>query len=285
MLPVVLTDAGQRLAAAAAACVAPEGDADAAFERRLATIAAYALVSLVACAALRAASHALSPVLLPRTWAALSTKDREGWHTNVVSAWAALAVPVFAIPAVLAYSGGNLVDTAPSEDSLRGTGLSVGYMLFDFLVLVINFRVQFKLWGGSQYALYVVHHILSFLIWPYAVANARGVKFVNYFLLSEASNVFMVSRYFCKRLGMTESSPVYVTVCVLWLLSFFALRIVPIPTLLDTYVNGNFDTFGPVELYVSSATLPIPSMLNMYWFYQMAMVGVRMLSPKEKKAA
>ena len=102
------------------------------------------------------------------------------WLSNLVASYPAVFVTAFALPACLSGGdfGGSWVAPATPE-ILRGTGVSLGYMLFDLSLLVLDREKQIKAWGRRDWTLYLWHHALSVLVWPYGVAKGVGVKFIG----------------------------------------------------------------------------------------------------------
>jgi hypothetical protein len=124
-----------------------------------------------------------------------------------------------------------------------------------------------KAYGGlSPYVLFLFHHTLSLLAWPYAVSAGRCTYFVNFFLVSEVTNVNLSLRWFLMKTGKGEESRAYFINGVLWIPLFFAVRVAVIPDLVDQYWNSDWSKLGPIETWAARTLLPVPVGLNVYWF-------------------
>ena len=82
--------------------------------------------------------------------------------------------------------------------------------------------------------------------------------------------------------------PLEQPVGVLWIASFFVVRVLPVPWLLYVYARTMLlqsATCGlsATELVVGAVTLPIPIGLNLFWFWLMMKKVQRMLSRASKK--
>ena len=227
----------------------------------------HALLALTLCLGIFIASKVVSPVLFGKTLAKLEPFERKIWHTNMVTFFPTFAVTYFAAPAIMEYTGVRYSFVHPAtHDTLKGCGMSLGYMFWDLMVLITDPVGQMKAYGGlSPYVLFLFHHTLSIAAWPYAVSAGRCVYFVNYFLASEVTNVNMTLRWFLMKTGL-EGSRVYFWNGILWIPLFFAVRVAVIPNLVDQYWNSDWSALGPVETWAARLLLPIPVGLNVYWF-------------------
>jgi hypothetical protein len=123
-------------------------------------------------------------------------------------------------------------------------------------------------------------------VWPYCFATSSGVFFVVYFIATEVTNIwqnlFLLSNKVDLLPGGAQTGLV---VGVLWALSFFAVRVVPVPWLVYIYskifvIQGcGMTTFQRV---LGLVTIPIPICLNLYWFYLILRKARSMLFGKKK---
>lgn len=106
---------------------------------------------------------------------------------------------------------------------------------------------------------------------------------VRRFLLSEASNVALVMRTILIKLdvgGRLNSS-----VSLLFIASFFVVRILPLPMLAYLLFTGipGLTHLTSFERLISWTTGPLPLLLNMYWFWQAITGLIKFLSKKPAK--
>ena len=87
------------------------------------------------------------------------------------------------------------------------------------------------------------------------------------------------------QLNKDVKSPLETVVGVLWMASFFVVRVLPVPWLLYVYTRTVLMQSGgcglsAAELLVGGLTVPIPIGLNLFWFWLMVKKVQRMLSRK-----
>ena len=246
----------------------------------------HALLALSVCLLIFVLSKLLSPRLFRKALSKLEPFERKIWHTNMVTFFPAFAVTYYAWPAIVAYDGAKYDFLHPaSVDTLKGCGMSLGYMFWDLVVLLADPKDQMKAYGGlSPYVLFLFHHTLSLLAWPYAVSAGRCTYFVNYFLVSEVTNANLSLRWFLmKSTNAGEASLAYFINGIVWIPLFFAVRVCVIPELVDRYVNGDWSKLGPIETYAARFLLPVPVALNVYWFGLIVTTAYGALFGKESK--
>mmetsp|Transcript_3545 Transcript_3545/g.7972 ORF Transcript_3545/g.7972 Transcript_3545/m.7972 type:complete len:140 (-) Transcript_3545:401-820(-) len=132
------------------------------------------------------------------------------------------------------------------------------------------------------------HHCISLVMWPYSVLTHKSTLFVTFYLCTEVTNVGQNLFHFANKSG--ANTKLTLAIGVLWILSFFVVRIVPLPWLIYHYVS--LHASGGVgqttaETIASALTVPLPFMLNIYWFKMLVSKAWRMAfppPPKEKKA-
>ena len=52
-----------------------------------------------------------------------------------------------------------------------------------------------------------------------------------------------------------------------WAVAFFVVRILPTPYLFYKMVYSSYERYSHLEFRVAICTMPIPFMLNSFWFY------------------
>ncbi len=165
-------------------------------------------------------------------------------------------------------------------------GLTCGYFIADsVLMLMYPKSTKKELGGASGYAMMWMHHVLSLLIWPYSLMYRCGTIFVAYFLLTEVTNIGQNLFLMANR---GKIVPCEMQIGVAWALSFFAVRIIPVPLLLRAYYSLFFAQscgLTAFELVVGITTLPIPICLNLFWFYKIISKAQRMMSGGGKPSA
>ena len=238
----------------------------------------HALLALAMCACIFVASKALSPRLFGDALAKLEPFERKIWHTNMVTFLPTFAVTFFALPAILKYDADRYTFIAPaSAETLKGTGMSLGYMTWDLLVLIFDAKDQMAAYGGvTPYVLFLFHHTFSIAAWPYAVSAGRCVYFVNYFLVSEVTNFNMSLRWYLTKTNR-EGGSLYFWNGILWIPLFFLVRVAVIPNLVDRYLNSDWSALGANETWAARLLLPVPVGLNLYWFGLIITTAVRFL--------
>ena len=152
-------------------------------------------------------------------------------------------------------------------------------MVWDLAVLLEDPKGQQTAYGGKKaYYLFILHHAFSIYIWPYAILAGRCVYFVNFFLVSEVTNSNMATRWFLLKCKL-ESSTFYVLNGLAWIPLFLGVRVLVIPSMLQAFIFGSWNALSPGEKIVAFTTLPIPSMLNVYWSRMIVMNAVKCKLP------
>jgi len=183
----------------------------------------------------------------------------------------------------------NLITSQPSVHGIVAVGLTCGYFMADTMMLIRD-PVQMKkdLGGSTQYAIMWVHHVISMIVWPYSMLEGKAAYFVLYYMVTEITNVgqnaYLLLREFKSSLEMT--------VGILWIASFFIVRVLPVPWLVYVYarmfwLGGAACGLTTPELVVGRLTVPIPLCLNIFWFNLMVKKVQRMLKKSgggQKKA-
>ena len=100
--------------------------------------------------------------------------------------------------------------------------------------------------------------------------------FVNYFLVSEVTNFNMSLRWYLMKTNR-EGGSLYFWNGILWIPLFFCVRVAVIPNLVDRYLNSDWSALGVNETWAARLLLPVPVMLNLYWFGLIITTAVRFL--------
>lgn len=179
----------------------------------------------------------------------------------------------------------SLTMSAPDQ-LVWSCGITVGYFIADCLQMVIYHKEYKEQMKATGMALMWGHHLISIVMWPYSVLTHKTSLFVGYFLVTEVTNIGQNFFHFANKTG--ASPKVTLGVGVLWIFSFFVFRILPLPWLLYHYVNliviqgGVGLTAG--ETVASLLTVPLPFMLNLYWFDLLVKKALRMARGGSKPA-
>ena len=133
--------------------------------------------------------HAVVVPAFPR----ISTRpveDRIHLAQSFVSCYPAVTAPFLALHAMqgISFTGSEVMDAAPSTAALVAVGLSCGYMLYD-ACYILRYKNVPSVWSP----LMMGHHLLSVLIWPYAVLRRRALILVLFFVVTEVTNVGQAS--------------------------------------------------------------------------------------------
>jgi hypothetical protein len=178
---------------------------------------------------------------------------------SFVSLYPALTAPLLAFAAIreLPLSDERVLAVAPPVAALRAVGLSCGYMLYDLMFILWHAQLRSPLLIG--------HHVFSILFFPYATLQGRVVLIVMFFVATEATNVGQHLRVILLRLSL-EHTKAYVINGVAWAVAFFVMRIVPSPYLFSKLWHGSYAEFSTLDFVITITTVPLPFLLNTYWF-------------------
>ena len=126
--------------------------------------------------------------------------------------------------------------------------------------------------------------VISLFVWPYGIIKGKAAYFVLYYMTTELTNIgqnlYLVLREFKSSFEMP--------IAVLWMLSFFVVRVLPVPWLLYVLIRivsqgADSCSITVFDLSLSLVTVPIPIGLNLFWFSKMVAKAQRMVN-KTKKA-
>lgn len=235
------------------------------------TLFAHYLISLAWCVVILLFSLACSRrcIVGAKRFDALRAHERSTWHTNLCTFWPAFAVTAYALPAILEFDGNvRTFKSVVSANTARACGMSVGYMTWDLFVIVTRWSDQKTAYGGANALwLFIAHHVFSIILWPYALTRGLCAYHINFFLVSEVTNFNMSLRWILATLKKTETK-LYLVNGLGWIPLFVSVRVVVIPRLFDAFMKSDWSVFTPAQYWVALLTLPIPSMLNLYWTKQ-----------------
>ena len=115
----------------------------------------------------------------------------------------------------------------------------------------------------------------------------RVTLFTVYFLATEVTNIgqnlFLLAN---KAELFGKGKDMYIG--LVWTLTFFVVRVLPVPYILYAYVATHVLTPGGCnysagEYATSLLTVPIPICLNLFWFYKIVSKAMRMLGKQKKE--
>ena len=171
----------------------------------------------------------------------------------------------------------NLLALKMPAPAVVSCGITCGFFLSDCLVLWRYAPELGAEMGRLNVRLMWPHHALSLLIWPYAVTYGKSAIFVVYFLTTELSSIFLNLSAFASKGGIFGKRTE--TLCGGMLLLTFALwRIAPIPVVLYAYAAAHFTGscgLSTAEWWVSALSVPIPLLLNAFFFRGLVRKAVR----------
>ena len=168
------------------------------------------------------------------------------------------------LPALTKHGAFETVGTVAHPNASVRCALAIGYMAFDLGSMLVGYRASVKANGVLTFHLYVWHHLLSILFWPVAILNGSFVHFVNWFVASECSSLWLALRGAMLSLG-TINTPLGLIVQLLFVITFFGSRVVVMPDLARAFVHADWDEVPGWQAAIARATVPVPFALNAYW--------------------
>jgi len=174
-------------------------------------------------------------------------------------------------------------------------GMSIGYMFYDLLVLLVFFPVWIRpkdrakrKSGQMAMALYLqmlMHHILSILFWPVAVTNNYMSYLVAYFMFTEATNIALNARTLALQLAPSLFW-LKIAVNLMFFVMFTIIRMFPMPVILYFAILSDYSGVSPLLNILCLLTAPVPFLLNLMWYHQifgMFLVQLGLKNPPKKK--
>lgn len=201
-----------------------------------------------------------------------SANDHMYIENSVVTLYPSIISPLLALYALVHMP--LVPDAAPTPAAIVATGISCGYMLYDLIWLILHRDLGTPIMIG--------HHVLSVLAFPYAVLRHRCVVFVLFFLCTEITGVPQHVRMLMLKFGL-EDKPYYTIVGISWTVSFFFVRILPSPFLIYSLASNSWAAFTAFDFIFSMVTVPLPFLLNAYWFYALVAGVLKFLAKSSVK--
>lgn len=201
------------------------------------------------------------------------------WHTTTVALLPTVFVPYFALPGMQELADPLNMVGGSNRNLAIGLGLSLGYMAFDTLIMLVKPKEMTKALGGAFYQQMMWHHGLSILLWPYAFYSERCVNCVAYFMVTEVTNIVLNSRWFMVEHGVTGTLPLLWNLALLVI--YTACRIAPIPWIIKMLATNDWSGFGIMHR-IATAFCVVPMGLNVFWYYLILRGGYRVLFESKK---
>ena len=150
----------------------------------------------------------------------------------------ALFVPLFALPAILTYDGGDRTKFGAPSAIRHGSGVR-----FEFGVHGVGFpRCCWKIRKGNSLRtvgrkLIIYSSSITRFLFAFGRTPVRQTvrHFVNFFLVSELTNSNMATRWFLLKCKL-ESSTFYVLNGLAWIPLFLVVRVLVIPSMLQAFI-------------------------------------------------
>lgn len=189
------------------------------------------------------------------------------------------------LPALTRDGAFETVGTVAHPNASVACALAIGYMAFDLGSMLVGYEASVKANGLLTFHLYVWHHLLSILFWPVAILHGSFVFFVNWFVASECSSLWLALRGAMLSLG-TINTKIGLIVQLLFVITFFGGRIVVMPDLVRAFVFADWDKVPGWQAAIAKATVPVPFALNVYWGLMIARSVAKVaLGGKKKRDA
>mmetsp|Transcript_22842 Transcript_22842/g.77819 ORF Transcript_22842/g.77819 Transcript_22842/m.77819 type:complete len:330 (+) Transcript_22842:16-1005(+) len=278
--------------AAAAAAVGGPGGGAAGDVGGFAYVLSVAAVAFCGCATVYALSKLMSPVVFGRFYSDLEYGKQVYWNLTIVALIPNVLVPLMELPdiwlllTVQSWDANLVMTMAPTPSFLRAFGLGIGYLIFDLagMLLCRSDLLASRAMGKDMYHQMIGHHVVSLMIWPYAVANHLAIGYITYLLSTEFTSVWMNLRWIHKALKQDKlANAAFVFVAVMFLLSYTVIRVIPIPWVLWLTVRFDKSKMTWYEAFVAWVTIPIPALLNGFWYNLILKGVVQMLRGPDKK--
>jgi len=218
----------------------------------------------------------------------IKAKLRDDWINRIIASAHALAVSIMAGAALAAEPpcagmARAVARLEPTVDLVHGDPsilrwclpLSLGYFLYDCCIMAIDSEVHSPLM--------VMHHVMSVIVWPISFLSQRGMWYVLYFMSTELSTPMLhLTLFFLPKHGLAEST-IFLPVGVGMLAVFFLVRVLPIPFVLYS-MKATWNFWEPTDwpiFMIWAATIPIPPLLNSYWFFRLLQGATKKLGPPQ----
>lgn len=131
----------------------------------------------------------------------------------------------------------QVFEMATTDDIYYVTGFLLGYMLIDTLCMVIWWTDIMSYMKKSMFIQMWIHHLLSLILWPYALCCHRTVICVAFYVFTEASNPFLNTQSLIDMHPVLSKSYIMqVGSKLLFFFAFFIVRILPTPMFLMAFL-------------------------------------------------
>mmetsp|Transcript_61257 Transcript_61257/g.134146 ORF Transcript_61257/g.134146 Transcript_61257/m.134146 type:complete len:383 (-) Transcript_61257:165-1313(-) len=232
-------------------------------------------ISFVCCFVLYNICRFLCPRLFGRHYTDLPDGQQIWWCQTMTALLPQVLIPVVELPDVLSLVFGGFKDASrvmyqtASPTLLAALGLTMGYIGFDLAVMIARRRALLSS-GAVDMTMYIqlfLHHAAAVIVWPYAVLQGISAGYIVYLLATEFTGLWMNIRWLFASVKQDNlAHKRFLFVAVMFLTSYFFVRVVPIPWVIWLVLR-----FDPAPLTWPQATtayvfMPIPAMLNAYWF-------------------
>jgi len=156
-------------------------------------------------------------------------------------------------------------------------GIFVGYLMADFIILTPK----------DLGLAYCVHHLsaIGTFTWMCGVGSMQW--YASMLVIGEFSTIFLNMRQWVLTTGYTSESTVVVRISLAFFMSFFIVRVVPLPRFVYLWVTNDFEQLGnekgwPVAV-ASTVMLGLNLALQSFWFFlMMKKLAKKFSSPKKE---
>lgn len=219
---------------------------------------------------------------------------RNDWSNRAIASLHALIVgapSAIALAREVPFRGvtAGLLRLEPKVDALIGDSetlhwllpVSLGYFLYDCFAMAFDTSL-------SSF-LFVVHHLMSLIVWPVSFLSHRGHYYVLALMASEISTPALHTVAFYMPTHGLRDKPFYVPLGICMILLFFLARVLPIPfTLYSMSATWGFwrEPEDRMIFLMWAVSVPVPPLMNGYWFCQLvvgALKAIGVMADDSKK--
>ena len=207
------------------------------------------------------------------TYKGLGAFDKAGWVGRLVSLTHAPIAVVFAYDALRPYECWTCADTFMHAHDAKGVfalAHTGGYLLHDFVDLLINGRKHGRFDGGP---LIFLHHIAAVCSYTIVASYPKCTLLYVLWILCELSTPFLNGIWFFSKMKMKQ----WRTVCGLLLfLSYIPTRLYASPATAAALYAAREDVRALPNFLAAFllAMLTFATVMNYFWFFKIAL-GVR----------
>lgn len=241
--------------------------------------------AVIFCGAVLVLSMNLSGRLLGKTFTNLSLATQKLWHCHMYCLLPGAIIALltlcdfFTLPTnVLLWEPDLVLHTPASPELLRACGFSIGFLSFDLLIILLWREELLAAQKLGTFVTMLLHHLLSIFVWVQCIPKGYGVGIVRYLLLTEASSLFLNLRWLLLR-ARQDCTLLINVVGVCLLVSFAIIRILPVPWYLWVFYSAKKSSYTMYEWVWAHVSVPIPPILNIYWFFLMIKTAVKTFGP------